>query len=66
VLQDQRERDARDAARAIAPMIPADDATVIDTTGLSIEGVVDLLARDIEKHLGEPASSRGDAGRNPW
>jgi cytidylate kinase len=44
----QEERDARDAARGIAPMKPAADATVIDTTGLSLDEVVDLLANDIE------------------
>jgi cytidylate kinase len=54
VLQDQRERDARDAARAIAPMRPAADATLIDTTDLSIDQVVDRLALDIERHLAEP------------
>jgi len=47
----QRERDARDAARAIAPMKPAVDATVIDTTGLSVDDVVAALARDIEAAL---------------
>jgi cytidylate kinase len=52
VLRDQRERDARDAARAIAPMKPAADATIIDTTGSSIDLVVDRLAGDVEQHLG--------------
>jgi len=52
VLADQRDRDSRDAARAIAPMKPASDAIVVDSTGLSIEVVVDRLARDIEAHLG--------------
>ena len=33
VLDDIRGRDARDAARAIAPMKPAPDAVVIDSTG---------------------------------
>ena len=47
VLRDLQERDARDASRAIAPMRPADDALVIDTTGLSLDQVV---AR-IEHHL---------------
>jgi cytidylate kinase len=51
VLRDQRERDARDAARAIAPMKPAADATVVDTTGLSLDQVVDRLAGDIVRHL---------------
>lgn len=34
------ERDARDSTRAVAPLIPAPDADVIDSTGLSIEEVV--------------------------
>ncbi len=34
------ERDARDSTRAVAPLIPAPDAQVIDSTGLSIEEVV--------------------------
>lgn len=34
------ERDARDSARAVAPLIPAPDAELIDSTGLSIEEVV--------------------------
>jgi CMP/dCMP kinase len=51
VLQDQRQRDARDAVRAIAPMKPAADATIIDTTGLSIDDVVERLAADIEDRL---------------
>ena len=47
VLRDIRERDARDAARAIAPMKPAGDAIVVDSTGLSIEEVLTRLAEDI-------------------
>ena len=34
------ERDARDSTRAVAPLIPAADAAVIDSTGLPIEEVV--------------------------
>ncbi|WP_337173426.1 (d)CMP kinase [Paludisphaera sp.] len=47
VLADQRARDARDAGRAIAPMRAADDAETVDTTGLSIEDVVELLHRKV-------------------
>lgn len=43
VLADQRARDQRDAARAIAPMKPAEDAELIDTTGKSIDEVVKEL-----------------------
>ena len=44
VLQDLRDRDARDAARVIAPLKPADDAVMIDTSGLSLDQVVEQLA----------------------
>jgi len=35
LLLDLAERDARDAARAVAPLKPAPDARVLDTTGLA-------------------------------
>jgi cytidylate kinase len=54
VLEEQRERDARDRARAIAPLKPAADAIVIDSTGVRIEDVVDRLASDIQQRLGPP------------
>ncbi len=40
VLRSQQERDARDAARDIAPMIPAADAILLDSTRLTLEEVV--------------------------
>lgn len=47
VLADLRARDAHDAARAIAPMRPADDALVVDTTGVDLDRVVDGLVAEI-------------------
>jgi CMP/dCMP kinase len=47
ILADQRARDARDEARAIAPMKPAADAAVIDTTGMTLDHVVDDLLERI-------------------
>jgi cytidylate kinase len=35
LLRDLQERDARDAARAVAPLKPAPDARILETTGLS-------------------------------
>jgi cytidylate kinase len=43
VLNDVRERDAQDAARAIAPMKPAVDARIIDGSTLEIDQVVALI-----------------------
>ena len=43
------ERDERDANRPVAPLKPADDAIEVDTTGLTIEAVMDrvlTLARE--------------------
>ena len=40
LLRDIRERDARDGARAAAPLRPADDAVIVDTTNLTIDAVV--------------------------
>lgn len=40
VLTQLRERDARDSARATAPLKPAEDAVVLDTSELSVEAAV--------------------------
>ena len=46
LLRDIRDRDERDGKRAVAPLRPAADATVLDTTGMTIEAVVSaVLAR---------------------
>jgi cytidylate kinase len=39
-----RERDTRDADREHSPMLPASDAIEVDTTGLSIDEVVERIA----------------------
>ena len=43
VLQEQVLRDERDASRAQSPMKPAPDAVEVDTTGLSIDEVVERI-----------------------
>ena len=46
LLRDIRDRDARDGARAVAPLEPAADALILDTTNLSIDAAVAaVLAR---------------------
>ncbi len=37
------ERDARDSSRAVAPLVPAADATLIDSTDLGIEAVIERV-----------------------
>jgi cytidylate kinase len=48
VLADLRERDARDAARADAPMVKAADAELLDTTHLTIEAAFAAARRVID------------------
>ena len=54
VLQDMKERDARDSERRVAPLAAAPDAVIIDTTGLDADEVfaqaADLIARTLVEH----------------
>ena len=43
LLREILARDARDAQRTVAPLKPAEDAVLIDTTGLSIDQVVERV-----------------------
>ncbi len=43
VMRDQDERDRRDAARELAPMAPAPDAVILDTTHLTSKEVIERL-----------------------
>ena len=51
VLQAQQARDARDAQRDLAPMKPAADAIVLDSTHLTLEQVVDQMERAVRRCL---------------
>jgi cytidylate kinase len=53
--RDLKERDARDANRAIAPLVPAADSQVVDSTALSIDEVV---ARILDLHRERTGGSR--------
>ncbi len=48
VLADVKERDARDAGRAEAPMVAAVDAVLIDTSSMSIEAAVTAAIAAVE------------------
>jgi cytidylate kinase len=45
LLRDLRERDARDSNRAVAPLKPAADAKLLDTSALSIDQAVDQVVK---------------------
>jgi len=49
LVQSIKERDERDANRAIAPLVPAAGALVIDSTDLTIEQVVEMVFAEAVK-----------------
>ncbi len=49
VAQDVADRDARDASRDTAPMKPAEDAIVLDTSDLSIADAIDAAYRIVQQ-----------------
>ena len=51
VLADMIQRDYNDSHRAIAPLKPADDAIVLDTSGNGLEESVELVIRTIKNNL---------------
>jgi cytidylate kinase len=62
LLRDLRERDARDANRASAPLRPAADARLLDTSALSIAEAVDLVVgwyREIAPQAETAKAARG-------
>ncbi len=52
VLGQLRQRDARDASRADAPMLKAEDAVEIDTTDMTIEEAVKAAIKVVEAQRG--------------
>lgn len=56
VLQDLKERDERDANRSVAPLVPADDAVVIDTSNLDANAVFTQSLSIVKEKLKKLAS----------
>ena len=49
VEKELKKRDDQDMTRALAPLVPAQDAIIIDTTHLSVEEVVEKMVRTMER-----------------
>lgn len=52
ILEDIRRRDYNDSHRAAAPLVPAEDAIMVDTTGNTFEQSVTVLKEIILRELG--------------
>jgi cytidylate kinase len=53
VAADIARRDAADQGRSDSPLVEADDAVTVDTTGLEIDEVVELIAEMVEARLAD-------------
>ncbi|RTR33432.1 (d)CMP kinase [Shewanella atlantica] len=51
LLSEIKERDDRDTNRSVAPLVPAEDALIIDTSGIGIEEVLDIALTHIQTKL---------------
>lgn len=49
VLADVERRDAADSSRATSPLRPAEDATLVDTSFMSLEEVLDVLTEIVKE-----------------
>jgi len=52
ILREQKARDEQDTKRSAAPLIPADDAVILDTSGMDREESLNAICELIEKHTG--------------
>ncbi len=52
LLLEIRERDERDRNRPVAPLRPAEDALVIDSTAMDITSVLEVVLSEVEKKIG--------------
>ncbi len=51
LLKDIAERDRRDSSRSVAPLRPAEDATILDTTGIAVDEVLERVLEAAEARL---------------
>jgi cytidylate kinase len=58
VLTEQLKRDKDDSERSVAPLRPAPDAIVVDTSDLSLDEVVSRLSAEVESRLAKGGSPR--------
>lgn len=56
LVADIRERDERDRNRPVAPLRPADDAVIVDSTTLSIDEVLDRVLEEVRRIFPAPTS----------
>ena len=49
LIEDIRQRDTRDRNRPVAPLRPAAEAVIVDSTAMSIDAVFDLVLGEVRR-----------------
>ena len=65
LLSEIKERDDRDRNRAVAPLVPAADALVLDSTELNIEQVIEKALQYAREKLAVTSALTGNAPKPP-
>ncbi|MFP5308440.1 MAG: ribosome biogenesis GTPase Der [Actinomycetes bacterium] len=61
IVDDIRNRDEQDGRREVAPLVPAEDAWELDTTGMTLDEVVDAIvarAEELARIAADPVAAR--------
>ena len=51
IYEDMKKRDEQDSSRAVAPLKPAEDAVLVDTSGNTLQESIDIICSVIEQAL---------------
>ena len=63
VLQETRQRDRIDSQRADSPLIPAEDAVLVETDELSAEQVTDLIIQQVRERVQQQTQQNSRSGQ---
>jgi len=65
ILRAVNERDRADQDREVGPLRPSEDAVIVDTTGLTIDGVVERLVGLVTRKKVGPGQFDHSGGKSP-
>ena len=50
-MESIRQRDKRDSERSIAPLKPAEDAVIVDTSGVGLDDALNMVMKVIRERM---------------
>ena len=59
IAEQMAQRDRRDSTRSESPLVPAEDAIIVDSSHLTIEEVIQRIEEIVERRLGRSSTGNG-------